>query len=146
MKEIFLTIVNEYTDWTRPFLHPISLFDSLIDIFSDALIVAPTIRTGLLHSKQQSHRTYFFTFSHQTDNSDYPIRLGCIHGQDMAYLLGAPLVNGIQFSWFPKNYSRFEMTLAKIYMNYLANFIKTGYVNDLNYSYEMSKILFFFFI
>ncbi|KAH7646391.1 neuroligin-4 [Dermatophagoides farinae] len=126
LQEIFLTIVNEYTDWTRPFLHPISLFDSLIDIFSDALIVAPTIRTGLLHSKQQSHRTYFFTFSHQTDNSDYPIRLGCIHGQDMAYLLGAPLVNGIQFSWFPKNYSRFEMTLAKIYMNYLANFIKTG--------------------
>lgn len=115
----------------------------MIDIFSDALIVAPTIRTGLFHSKQQSqqHRTYFFTFTHQTDNSDYPTRLGCIHGQDMPYLFGAPLVNGKQFSWFPKNYSRTEINLSKIYMNYLGNFIKTGY--DIDYENYLFSDYFF---
>ncbi|KAH9416431.1 postsynaptic membrane assembly [Dermatophagoides pteronyssinus] len=135
LQEIFLTIINEYTDWNRPFLHPISLFDSMIDIFSDSLIIAPTIRTGIFHSKQSQsqHRTYFFTFLHQTDiGTDYPTRLGCIHGQDMAYLFGAPLVsNGQQqFSWFSKNYSRSEINLSKIYINYLTNFIKTGDPNQ----------------
>lgn len=107
----------------------------MIDIFSDSLIIAPTIRTGIFHSKQSQsqHRTYFFTFLHQTDiGTDYPTRLGCIHGQDMAYLFGAPLVsNGQQqFSWFSKNYSRSEINLSKIYIKYLTNFIKTGDPNQ----------------
>lgn len=119
--------MNEYTDWKRPFLHPISLFDSLVNIFSDALVVTPTIKTGLLHSKQSGSKTYFFIFAHQTENGDYPTRMGCIHSQDMAYLFGAPLVNGVQFSWFSKNYSKLEILLSKNYIHYLSNFIKTGY-------------------
>lgn len=122
-----MTVVNEYTDWTRPFLHPISLFDSIVNIFSDALVVTPTIKTGLLHSKQSSSKTYFFIFAHQTENGDYPTRMGCIHGQDMAYLFGAPLVNGVQFSWFSNNYTKLEVLLSKNYIYYLSNFIKTGY-------------------
>lgn len=125
LQEIFLTILNEYTDWTRPFFHPISLFDSLVEIFSDAIVVAPTIRVGLLHSKV-SHGTFFYTFMHQTENGDFNPRLGCIHGQDLAYLFGAPLINALQLSWFSSNFTRTEMSLSENFLHYLANYARTG--------------------
>jgi len=125
LQEILATIVNEYTDWSRPFFHPISLFDSLVDIFSDALIVAPTIQTGLLHAKQ-SRETYFYTFEHQTENGDYPGRLGCVHGQDLAYIFGAPLVASHRLSWFSSDFNRPEVALSQSLLYYLANFVKSG--------------------
>ncbi len=77
-----LTLINEYTDWTRPVEHPINLLDSLLDIMSDALVVAPAIETSDLHSKTPlptkpyQHRqsstkvtprgkTFFYVFVHQ---------------------------------------------------------------------------------
>jgi len=125
LQEILLTIVNEYTDWTRPFFHPISLFDSLVDIFSDALVVAPAIQAGLLHSTL-SRGTYFYTFSHQTENGDYNPRLGCIQGQDLPYLFGAPLVAGHQLSWFSQNYTRNEVMLSEKFIRLVTNFARTG--------------------
>ena len=41
-----MTLINEYTDWSRPGEHPINLLDSLADIMGDALIVSPLIQTG----------------------------------------------------------------------------------------------------
>jgi hypothetical protein len=55
-----LTLINEYTDWNRPIEHPINLLDSTADILGDALVVAPIIETGDLHSK--------WTLSHQTSH------------------------------------------------------------------------------
>ncbi|UXI17201.1 hypothetical protein NH340_JMT03144 [Sarcoptes scabiei] len=135
LKELFLTIVNEYTDWASSHQHPIQSFDSMLKIFSDALIVAPTVRAGLLHTQLSSvttfarKRTYFFTFSHQTESGDYPTKFGCIHGQDLAYLLGLPLLNGEKFSWFNTNFTNQEVMLSKRYIYYLSNFIKTGFVS-----------------
>jgi hypothetical protein len=77
-----LTLINEYTDWTRPVEHPINLLDSLLDIMSDALVVAPVIETGDLHSRplmptkpyhrlsssarpQTRGKTFFYVFVHQ---------------------------------------------------------------------------------
>ncbi|CAG2169935.1 unnamed protein product [Oppiella nova] len=125
LQEIFLTIVNEYTDWTRPALHPISTFDSIADSFGDALIVAPIIRAGLLHSRVKKS-TYFYNFAYQTEEGDFNSRSGCIHGQDLAYMFGAPLVSGMQFSFFSSNYSRAESALSETVMTYWTNFAKTG--------------------
>ncbi|CAG2105239.1 unnamed protein product, partial [Medioppia subpectinata] len=36
-QSIFLTLMNEYTDWNRPVDHPINLLDSTVDILGDAL-------------------------------------------------------------------------------------------------------------
>lgn len=128
-QEIFLTILNEYTDWTRPFFHPISLFESLVDIFSDALVVAPITQIGLFHAKS-TQRTYFYVFAHQTENGDYNPRLGCVHGQDLAYLFGAPLVAGHALGWFGHNYTRSEVTLSENFMKYIAYFARTGNPNN----------------
>ncbi|KPM05769.1 neuroligin-2-like protein [Sarcoptes scabiei] len=138
LKELFLTIVNEYTDWASSHQHPIQSFDSMLKIFSDALIVAPTVRAGLLHTQLSSvttfarKRTYFFTFSHQTENGDYPTKFGCIHGQDLAYLLGLPLLNGEKFSWFNTNFTNQEVMLSKRYIYYL-NWVRIPQSLDSNY-------------
>ncbi len=120
-----MTIVNEYTDWTRPALHPISTFDSIADSFGDGLIVAPIIRAGLMHARVRRN-TYFYNFAYQTEEGDFSSRSGCIHGQDLAYLFGAPLVTGMQLSWFTKNYSRAESTLSEAVITYWTNFAKSG--------------------
>lgn len=69
-------------------------------------------------------------FAHQTENGDYNPRLGCVHGQDLAYLFGAPLVNGHQLGWFGQNYTRSEMTLSENFMKYIASFARIGSPNN----------------
>ncbi|CAL1270996.1 unnamed protein product [Larinioides sclopetarius] len=123
MQEIFLTIVNEYTDWTRPVQHPISILDATLEALGDGLTVAPLIRTGNYHSKTNS-KTYFYVFGYQTENGDYPQRHGAIHGEDLAYLFGAPLVGTL--SHFPRNYTKAEMSLSEAVMSYWINFAKSG--------------------
>ena len=50
-KTILWTLINEYTDWSRPSEHPINLLDSTIDILGDALVVAPLIESMELFAK-----------------------------------------------------------------------------------------------
>lgn len=123
MQEIFLTIVNEYTDWTRPVQHPVSILDATLEALGDGLTVAPLIRTGSYHSKTKS-KTYMYVFGYQTENGDYPQRHGAIHGEDLAYLFGAPLVAAL--SHFPRNYTRGETSLSEAVMSYWINFAKSG--------------------
>ncbi|XP_035209708.1 neuroligin-2-like isoform X2 [Stegodyphus dumicola] len=123
MQEIFLTIVNEYTDWTRPVQHPVSILEATLEALGDGLTVAPIIRTGNYHSKTHS-KTYFYVFGYQTENGDYPQRHGCVHGEDLAYLFGAPLVATL--SHFSRNFSRAEISLSEAVMSYWINFAKSG--------------------
>lgn len=58
---------------------------------------------------------FFFLFQRQ----------GCIHGEDLPYVFGAPLVGG--FSHFPRNYTKSEISLSEAVMLYWSNFIRTGY-------------------
>lgn len=44
--EIFLTLVNEYTDWERTIQHPISIRESTVEALSDGQFVAPAILLG----------------------------------------------------------------------------------------------------
>ncbi|GIZ01027.1 hypothetical protein CEXT_727311 [Caerostris extrusa] len=50
LQEIFLTVVNEYMDWSRSFLQGQDIFDGTVDALGDALVVAPVIRSGTFHS------------------------------------------------------------------------------------------------
>lgn len=51
-------------------------------------------------------------------------RQGCIHGEDLPYLFGAPLVGG--FSHFTRNYTKTEINLSEVVMLYWSNFVRTG--------------------
>ncbi|GBO05695.1 hypothetical protein AVEN_193898-1, partial [Araneus ventricosus] len=116
-----------YTDWSKPDQHPINVLDSTADAMGDALVVAPLIRTGNYHSKLQQNNqkgTYLYVFMYQTEESYYSQRMGCIHGEDIPYVFGAPLVNNL--SHFHRNFSRSESSLSEAVMTYWSNFVKFG--------------------
>ncbi|KAG8199767.1 hypothetical protein JTE90_000860 [Oedothorax gibbosus] len=134
LQEIFLTVVNEYTDWSKPDQHPINVLDSTADAMGDALIVAPLIRTGTYHSKAQKKAdpkgTYLYVFMYQTEESFYGQRMGCIHGEDVPYVFGAPMVNSL--AHFHRNFSRMESSLSEAVMTYWTNFVKFGNPNTIS--------------
>lgn len=49
---------------------------------------------------------------------------GSIHGEELAYVFGMPLVGGTNH--LSSNYTRAEMLLSEIVITYWANFARTG--------------------
>ncbi|XP_060517417.1 neuroligin-4, Y-linked [Cylas formicarius] len=127
LSEILATIVNEYTDWERPVQHPINIRDETLEALSDAQYVAPVVHTADLHSAEHRN-SYLYVFDYQTKFGDYPQRQGCIHGEELPYLFGAPLVGG--FMHFGRNYTKSEVILSEITMIYWSNFARTGNPNE----------------
>ncbi|XP_061935415.1 neuroligin-1 isoform X3 [Apis cerana] len=125
--EILATIINEYTDWERPVQHPVNIKDETLEALGDANTVAPATRTADLHS-QSRRNSYLYVFDYQSKFGDYPQKPGCIHGEDLPYFFGAPLVGGL--SHWPKNYTRAEMALSESVILYLTNFARTGNPNE----------------
>lgn len=50
--------------------------------------------------------------------------MGSVHGEELPYLFGAPLVEG--FNHFPKNYTKSELALCEAFISYMSNFARTG--------------------
>ncbi|XP_041974133.1 neuroligin-4, X-linked-like [Aricia agestis] len=133
LSEIFFTIVNEYTDWERTVQHPINTRDAAVLALSDAQYVAPLVQTGDFLSVSKSSigtgsNTFFYVFDYQTKDGDYPQRMGSVHGEELPYLFGAPLVEGL--GHFPKNYTKSEVALSEAFILYMANFVRTGNPNE----------------
>ncbi|XP_015792700.1 neuroligin-4, X-linked-like isoform X1 [Tetranychus urticae] len=129
LQEIYLTISNEYTDWTRPTSHPLNILDSLTDLLSDSLVVAPLIKVATLHSRRPK-KTYFYSFLYSTEEGDYPSRLGCVSGQELNYLFGAPLISGLKLSHFSSSYTRSEIALSETLITNWVAFAKYGDPNN----------------
>lgn len=65
------------------------------------------------------------------DHITYPAykqRMGTVHGEDLPYVFGAPLVEG--FSHFPRNYTKSEVALSEATMIFWSNFARTGNPNE----------------
>lgn len=69
-REIFSSIVTEYTDWQSSNRHPVSIRDGTMEAMEDALYVAPLIETGDYHASLNS-KSWFFVFDYQTKHSLY---------------------------------------------------------------------------
>ncbi|CAO1394324.1 unnamed protein product, partial [Diamesa hyperborea] len=136
LSEIFYTIVNEYTDWERTNQHPIITRDAAVSALSDAQYVAPLVHTGDLLApsppvpgqETDNPKCFFSVFDYQIKDGDYPQRMGTVHGEDLPFVFGAPLVEG--FSHFPKNYTKSEIALSEAIMIYWSNFVRTGNPNE----------------
>ncbi|XP_075585134.1 uncharacterized protein LOC124494794 isoform X3 [Dermatophagoides farinae] len=120
---IFYTLINEYTDWTKSSIeHPLNLMDSLMELYADALVVAPLIESLDHHYAQSSlsttttttnsptasvtpggsssfttdtPNTYFYVFQYQNDHfskQSYHERIGAAYGDDIAFIFGVPFI------------------------------------------------------
>ena len=145
-----------HTDWERTSQHPINTRDAAVAALSDAQFVAPLVHTGdtlapspaLPGQEKSGPKCFFYVFDYQTKDGDYPQvsfwvstapwvqgphrhsfqRMGTVHGEDLPYVFGAPLVEG--FSHFPKNYTKSEVALSEAVMIFWSNFARTGNPNE----------------
>ncbi|XP_055937773.1 neuroligin-1-like isoform X2 [Argiope bruennichi] len=136
LQQIFLTVVNEYMDWSVPHLHSTDIFRGTVEAMSDATVASILIKTAMFHSNPNlptdspfymffiPTKTYFYVFGHQTEEGDYATRLGCITGEDLAYVFGAPLVASL--AHFPSNFTAEEASLSETTMMYWTSFAKFG--------------------
>ncbi|XP_076370170.1 neuroligin-4, X-linked-like isoform X1 [Tachypleus tridentatus] len=126
--EIYLTIMNEYTDWSQFGQHPSGyLLERTNDALSDALIVAPLVKLGNLQASVRKN-TYFYVFNHQSEEGDYSSKLGCIHGEELPYIFGAPLVDSL--AYFQPNYTRSEKALSEAVITHWTTFARSGNPNS----------------
>ena len=120
-QQIYDMLELQYTQWDTPRSN-VSRRDEIMDMLSDGLYKAPLIKMAKEHSKHAD--TYLYSFGYSTQSEDYPQWSGGVHGDELPYIFGAPLVSGL--SPFPSNYDSHEKELSKFMMRMWTNFAKTG--------------------
>ncbi|XP_065344055.1 neuroligin-4, X-linked-like isoform X2 [Cloeon dipterum] len=127
--EILAAVLNEYTDWTKIVQHPISLRDNTLEALTDGHTVAPLLKLASLHSRRAAS-TYVYHFAYQAKDADFPQRIGSARGDDVGYMLGAPLAASGNTILFPHNFTRQDQAVSLTMLTLLANFAKSGNPNE----------------
>ncbi|XP_022647853.1 neuroligin-4, X-linked-like isoform X3 [Varroa destructor] len=131
--EILFSVSNEYTNWSRGESSTLDILQDTADALSDSTVVAPAIEVTALHSHLTAtgkiqRSTHLFVFSYQSSNCDYSHLYTCTPGAEDAFnfLLGVPLLDALP----SVNYSRQDMQVSELMLNYISNFLRTGQPNS----------------
>ena len=152
-----MRLSNEYRSWTN------TTADEerrLVELINDALLIAPSIKTALLHSKSQTKSTFVYNYAalDQLEINDYRAKLSSTSpitkskakeslnsttiNEELSMVLGQPLVPSMKLiQRGPKrNYSNLEVKLSEKLMHYWTHFAKTGDPNiQMNSAYHSSS-------
>ncbi|XP_045200613.2 neuroligin-4, Y-linked-like isoform X2 [Mercenaria mercenaria] len=120
-QKIYDILQHEYTQWDRP-TDNYTRRDDIMDLLSDGQYKAPLIKMAQEHAKTAD--TYLYSFAYSTQSEDFAQWSGGVHGDELPYIFGAPLVGGL--SPFPTVYTPQEKELSKFMMRMWTNFAKTG--------------------
>ncbi|GLV39052.1 Neuroligin 1 [Carabus blaptoides fortunei] len=88
----------------------------------NARVAAPVVQTGNFHSAVNP-KSYFYVFGHSTISRDI-LREKSLHGEELPYLLGAPL--GGSQNLYSNHYTEEEKLFSEIIMTLWSNFAHTG--------------------
>jgi neuroligin len=122
-QKIYEILNLQYTQFDRP-SDNYTRRDEIMDLLSDGQYKAPLVKMALEHAKTAD--TYLYSFAYSTQSEDFAQWSGGVHGDELPYIFGAPLVGGV--SPFPTAYTPQEKELSKFMMRMWTNFAKTGYV------------------
>ncbi|OQR79607.1 neuroligin-1-like [Tropilaelaps mercedesae] len=117
-QEIFLTIANEYTDWSRSTPTRHDILAEAAAALADGTVVAPLVETGVLHAQavqiaRSRASTHLLVFGAPGESSCTPrmsssVRASCGPAtsdalpRDLLYLLGLPLRAAQRYSHIAK--------------------------------------------
>ena len=121
-QKIYEVLMHQYSDWERP-RDPDVIRDQLMELLGDFQFVAPVMELTHLHA-DRSAPTYMYAFSYPSRLDTYPRWAGGVHGDDLTYVFGAPLTDGIDP--FISTYTRGEKMLTEAILTYWTNFVRTG--------------------
>ena len=121
---IYDVLCHQYTDWDRPG-EPTVLRDNMMELLGDAQYVSGVLELAQAHTRLGAS-TYVYSFNYPSRLDAYPRWSGGVHGDDLGFVFGAPLTDGIDP--FATVYTRSDKALAETVLRYWTNFIKTGFV------------------
>lgn len=133
-QKIFEILDHQYSEWDKP-QDEKSRMENVMQLISDGQYVAPLVEMGQYHSRFND--TFFYSFSYSTQSVKFPKWSSGVHGDELPYIFGAPLVEGL--SPFPSDYNSAEIAISEAMMRFWSNFAKSGYV------YINIEFLIFFF-
>lgn len=121
---------HQYSDWEKPQRgDPTANLDSLVDLIGDGQIAAPLVDLTQYHARHApAASTYLCIFNVNSRQEAYPRWATGAHGEELAYVFGAPLVDRVEP--FAETFSRADRTLSESVLRYWTNFIKTGSVQN----------------
>lgn len=121
-QKIYDILWHQYSEYDQT-ENPSLLRDEAIELVGDGQFVAPVIDLAD-HHHSKTKGTYLYSFSYPSRSDAYPRWAGGVHGDDLMYVFGAPLVDGVDP--FGTSYTQSEQMLSEAVMTYWTNFIKTG--------------------
>ncbi|XP_076096333.1 neuroligin-4, Y-linked-like isoform X2 [Mytilus galloprovincialis] len=121
-QKLYEIIDFQYTEWNKE-QDRNTTRDNVMDMLSDGLYVAPVVEMAHEHAKRGAG-TYFYNFGYSTQSENFPQWSSGVHGDELPYVFGAPLVDGI--SPFPSRYTKNEKKLSSAVMRFWTNFAKSG--------------------
>ena len=110
-------IIFEYTDWLNPD-DPIRNRDALDKMVGDYHFTC-NVNEFAHRYAETGNNVYMYLFKHRSTNNPWPSWTGVMHGDEISYIFGEPLIPN-------KNYHPSEVELSRRMMKYWANFAKTG--------------------
>ena len=130
-QKIYDILSYHYADWDRPRTDRQAIRDSVSELIGDGQYAAPAVQLARHHSALHhpvAGATFLVSFGDPSGTeSVHASRFGAtgwIHGEDLAYVMGAPMTDGI--SPFEGTYTRTQKSLCEVVMKYWTNFIKYG--------------------
>lgn len=127
-QKLYDVIDFQYSEWNKE-QNMNTTRDNVMRMLSDGLYVAPLIELAQKHAITGGE-SYLFNFGYSTQSEDFSQWYGGVHGDDLPYIFGSPLVDGI--SPFPSRFTDSEKKLSASVMRLWANFVKTGYGSKLH--------------
>ncbi|XP_061566052.1 acetylcholinesterase [Cololabis saira] len=136
-------VVLQYTDWMDE-NNGLKNRDALDDIVGDHNVICPLAHFARIYAQHHALKSnaggstislnaggnspgglYLYLFDHRASNLAWPEWMGVIHGYEIEFVFGLPLV--------PKlNYTADEQILSRRIMRYWANFARTGNPNEVS--------------
>ncbi|XP_071798342.1 acetylcholinesterase-like [Asterias amurensis] len=110
----------EYTPWLSP-NDPVALRDAVELAVGDYLFACPVYELAVAVANA-GNPVYYYRFTDRASNNPWPLWMGVLHGDEIAYIFGIPLDPD-------SGYNKAEAELSRKMMRYWANFARTGNPN-----------------
>lgn len=110
-------IAFQYTEWLAPH-DPVKLRDGVDFAAGDYLFACSTYDFAYSYASA-NNKVYYYRFLERDSTSPWPDWMGVLHGDEILYIFGMPLIA-------ERNYTDIEVALSRKMMTYWANFAKTG--------------------
>lgn len=96
-----------------------ALRSQLVDLVSDYVFVAPSFETAEMHSKFAPVHVYEFT--HRSKLSFFPEWMGVVHGENLVYELGIPMLPRI-----PLTFDATDRNVSRLFMGMYVDFARSA--------------------